>query len=99
MTEEEFMRCGERIWNLSRLFNDREGFRREDDNLAPRIFNEPLLSGRAAGKCVPKSAFDASLRELYALRRWDADGKPLPEALEELGIDAPLLAQLRGDVQ
>jgi aldehyde:ferredoxin oxidoreductase len=99
MTEEEFMRCGERIWNLSRLFNEREGFRREDDNLAPRIFNEPLLSGRAAGKCVPKSAFDASLRELYALRRWDADGKPLPEALEELGIDAPLLAQLRGDVQ
>jgi aldehyde:ferredoxin oxidoreductase len=99
MTEEEFMRCGERIWNLARLFNEREGFDRKDDSLPPRIFNEPLLSGRANGKFVPKDAFETSLQELYGLRRWDADGKPLPETLEQLGMDSGLPAQLRGEVQ
>jgi len=99
MSEEEFMRCGERIWNLARLFNEREGFGRKDDYLPPRTLTEPLLTGRGAGRFVPPEGFETSLREFYALRQWDEDGRPRLDHLEELGMDSGVLVQLRGVAQ
>ena len=40
----ELLQIGERIWNLERLFNIREGFSAKDDCLPPR-FSTPLPEG------------------------------------------------------
>jgi aldehyde:ferredoxin oxidoreductase len=32
----------ERVWNLIRVFNVKEGISRKDDILPPRIFEDPL---------------------------------------------------------
>ena len=39
---EEFVMAGERVMNLDRLFNVREGFRREDDRLPMRMMTEDV---------------------------------------------------------
>ena len=44
--------AGERIWNLERLYNIREGFTSKDDTLPKRFTDEPLKSGAAKGRVV-----------------------------------------------
>ena len=45
ITADELRQCGERISNLKKLFNIREGWARADDTLPPRILEEPLPTG------------------------------------------------------
>lgn len=97
MTGEELMNCGERIWNLGRLFNTREGFTRADDSLPPRILNEKLKNGPARDQEFKGEEFKLSLSEYYALRGWDDDGNVDPNTLERLGMDAAFFSQVRGD--
>jgi len=82
----ELEKAAERIWNTSRLFNIREGFKAADDILPDRIFKEPLKSGSPAGRALPRDKFDAMLREYYQLRGWDSNGVPTPERLKELDM-------------
>ena len=77
-------KAGERIWNMLRLFNVREGFEVAADFLPTRIFQEPLKSGTPAGRVLPREQFDAMLEEYYQLRGWDSKGVPTPEKLKEL---------------
>lgn len=87
-TKEQFMETGERIWNLIRAFNIREGTRKENDTLPPRIFEEPLPSGIAKGKKLPKVNFEKMRREYYKLRGWNAEtGMPTYEKLKKLGLE------------
>ena len=88
LTENEYVEAGERIWNLTRLFNIREGMTRMDDTLPPRIMHEPLLDGVAKGQMVTKNMLDAMLDEYYALRGWDKNGIPTQRKLSELGLAA-----------
>jgi aldehyde:ferredoxin oxidoreductase len=84
---ERFMETGERIWNLIRSFNIREGIRKDDDTLPPRIFEEPLPSGTAKGRKLPQEDFKKMLREYYELRGWDAQtGIPTYEKLRKIGL-------------
>lgn len=83
-TKEEFLRIGERINNLTRAFNLREGFSKKDDNLPWRILNEPSPEGPCKGLTVP---LEPMLSEYYRLCGWDAEGKPKKEKLQELGLD------------
>lgn len=85
-TPEEALRIGERIWNVGRLFNVREGFGRQDDGVPPALFERPLRNGKAAGKVYTRAAYEAALDEYYALRGWDREGVPTAEKLETLGI-------------
>jgi len=80
----ELEKAAERIWNVSRLFNVREGFKSGEDTLPDRIFKDPLKSGTPAGRVLPRDQFDAMLREYYQLRGWDSNGIPTPEKLKEL---------------
>jgi len=80
----ELEKAGERIWNLLRLFNVREGFRVADDSLPGRFLKEPLKSGTPAGRLLPPEQFNSMLREYYQLRGWDDSGVPTPEKLKEL---------------
>jgi len=85
---ERFMETGERIWNLIRAFNIREGIRKEDDTLPPRIFEEPLPSGIAKGRILPKEDFEKMIREYYELRGWELEtGIPTYEKLKKLGLE------------
>jgi len=86
--EKELELVGERIWNLTRMFNVREGFLRAQDTMPPRM-TEPLRSGFAKGKSVSTEDFEKMLEEYYELRAWNEDGVPTKEKLEELGLLPP----------
>ncbi len=78
----EMVRAGERIWNLERLYNLREGFTRVDDALPRRLLEEPG-TGASEGQV---SQLPQMLEEYYRARGWDANGVPRPEKLKELGL-------------
>ena len=80
---EGFMKTGERIFNLERLFNLKAGFTGKDDTLPPRMLKEPMPEGPAKGHVVE---LDKMLPEYYKLRGWDENGVPTPEKLKELGL-------------
>lgn len=41
-TADDIIKAGERIWNLEKLFNIREGFTKDDDRLPPRLEETPM---------------------------------------------------------
>lgn len=84
--EDDFRKIGERIYNLQRLFNVREGNTRADDTLPKRLLEEPLPEGPAKGHVVDN--LDDLLDAYYEVRGWDKEtGKPTPEKLDELGLE------------
>jgi aldehyde:ferredoxin oxidoreductase len=83
----EYMKVGERIWNLTRLFNIREGFTRSDDTLPTRFVNEPLPSGPAKGHRISSQDLDKMLDDYYSLRGWNELGTPSKDKLMELGLN------------
>lgn len=80
---EDFVRVGERIYNLERLFNQRAGFSKKDDTLPKRMLTEPMPAGPVAGKTVP---LDEMRKEYYRIRGWDARGRPTKRKLAALGL-------------
>jgi aldehyde:ferredoxin oxidoreductase len=86
VTAEELERVGERIINLERLFNVREGVRRRDDVLPWRVMHEPIPDGPSAGMHCPPDELNAMLDEYYGLRGWDRDGVPTAERQAALGL-------------
>ena len=86
-TEAEYLRAGERIYNLERALNCREGFAREDDALPARFFDDPLGTGPGKGAVLKRDEFEKKLTEYYRDRGWDeTTGRPKPAKLAELGI-------------
>ncbi|HIQ13129.1 MAG TPA: aldehyde ferredoxin oxidoreductase [Thermoprotei archaeon] len=83
---EELRYRGEKIWNLIRLFNLREGFTRRDDYAPYRILHEPLKSGPAKDKVIGVDNFNKMLDEYYRLRGWNKDGVPLKKTLRRLRL-------------
>ena len=83
---EELERAGERIVNLERCFNVREGVRRAADVLPWRVMHEPIPDGPSAGMHCPPAELGAMLDRYYDLRGWDADGVPTAARLGALGI-------------
>ena len=79
-------RVGERIFNLERMFNVREGFRREDDTHPQRIRTEPLMTRGAQGEGQIVGYQDEFLDRYYELRGWLKDGVPSAEKLNELNL-------------
>ncbi len=78
----------ERAWNLTRLFNVREGFTRLDDTLPERLFTQGSTKGPSKGEVVDRASFEKMLDEYYDLVGWDkATGIPKEEKLRELGIE------------
>lgn len=88
-TKEQLMEVGERIYNVERMFNVREGFSRKDDYLPERYYVEPTPVGLpiARGKKIDKQRFEQMLDEYYDLHGWDRDGVPKPETLKRLKLD------------
>lgn len=78
------LKIGERIWNLEKLFNLREGMSRDDDSLPPRLLNEAFAAGHSKGITVN---LEPLLDKYYQKRGWDNDGVPQQEKLKELGLE------------
>jgi aldehyde:ferredoxin oxidoreductase len=80
---EKLTLVGERIWNLEKQFNLNAGFTKKDDDLPPRLKNEPAKTGPAKGVV---SGVEKMLPEYYELRGWDTNGVPTGETLKRLGL-------------
>ncbi len=86
-TAAEIEEVGERINNLARAFNVREGFTRKDDTLPERVLTEPLKSGASKGHFISKDDLKKMLDEYYTVRDWNLNtGVPSREKLVELGL-------------
>ena len=82
-TTDDFMKCGDRIWNLERIWNLRAGLSAKDDALPPRLVNSPLKTGASKGSV---SRLPEMLPIYYEHRGWDASGVPTQAHLRELGL-------------
>ncbi len=82
----ELIKTGERIFNLCRAFNVREGITRMDDRLPERIA-EPATTGPTRGQALDATTLGLMLDNYYEIRGWDSTtGIPTREKLEELGL-------------
>ncbi|MDH7488888.1 MAG: aldehyde ferredoxin oxidoreductase family protein [Anaerolineae bacterium] len=85
---DDLLKVSERIWNLTRLFWFREvpGFGRAWDMPPARFYKEPVVSGPTKGKVMALEDVERLLDMYYEKRGWDANGRPSPQKLEELGL-------------
>ncbi|MFC1929924.1 aldehyde ferredoxin oxidoreductase C-terminal domain-containing protein, partial [Chloroflexota bacterium] len=84
MRTDEFLQVGERIFNLKRLINPRQGLNSRDDKL-PQRFLTKITDLSAEEQSVP-SSLGKYLQEYYALRGWSQDGIPTKRKLKELDL-------------
>ncbi|MBS3975425.1 MAG: aldehyde ferredoxin oxidoreductase family protein [Syntrophomonadaceae bacterium] len=80
---EEFLKTGERLYNLKRMYNVRMGITRKDDTLPERLLSLKRGTGGAAVNLPP---LEEMLADYYRHRGWDESGIPLPSKLEELNL-------------
>mgnify|MGYP003307436387 FL=1 len=90
MTADELRKCGERINNLKKLFNIREGWEGKDDTLPERILTEPLdngarLSGLELGMMI---------KSYYQARGWTEEGYIPQSKCDELDLNG--LSEING---
>jgi aldehyde:ferredoxin oxidoreductase len=79
----DFVKIGERTWNLERLWNLQAGLTDKDDNLPERLLKTGHKSGPAKGVTVNLAAM---LPVYYETRGWDGHGVPSEAKLAELGL-------------
>ncbi len=103
MTPDEIMQAGERINNLARVLNIREGKgTREYDQLPPKIMSVPIPDeGVAKGACVNQKEFDIGLDDYYEVRGWTKEGIPTVEKLKELDLNdlVPIVKEKIAELQ
>jgi aldehyde:ferredoxin oxidoreductase len=83
---EELFKISERVFNLQRCFNVREGIRRKDDLVPRRLCEVPAFGPFSK---IPETAtknYEAMLDEYYDVRGWTNDGIPTRETLERLAL-------------
>jgi aldehyde:ferredoxin oxidoreductase len=102
VTGADLLQVGERIVNLERLYNVRQGLSRADDRLPERFTTEPAPlyeyeENAETGQMVRSEEpvrygllhdFDAMLDRYYQLRGWTLDGKPTAETLRRIALSS-----------
>jgi len=90
VTAEELKKKGERIWNLGKLLNTREGIDRNDDKL-PGLWANAMAEGHLKdyfGRSVTQEDFETILDDYYDEHGWDVSkGVPTRSKLIELGME------------
>ncbi|TFF87916.1 MAG: aldehyde ferredoxin oxidoreductase [Promethearchaeota archaeon] len=80
----QFMKIGERIFNLKRLFNNKMGLTNKNDRI-PKILLSPTENGTIKGK-TPN--FKKLKKYYYKFRNWDPNtGVPNNKKLKDLGLE------------
>ncbi|MGZ3613180.1 MAG: aldehyde ferredoxin oxidoreductase C-terminal domain-containing protein, partial [Thermodesulfobacteriota bacterium] len=80
----EYMKLGERLFNLKRMYNCRLGASRKDDFLPYRFMTLKRTGEGLSNQLPPMGRL---LSDYYAYRGWSEDGIPTAAKLEELGLD------------
>lgn len=86
LSAEELKQVGERICNLKKYFNIREGWDKKDDWLPARILEEPLPDGAGEGTTLAAEELRLMIDDYYEARGWTEDGLIPAEKLAELGL-------------
>ena len=87
LSAEELRKAGERIWNLQRAFNQREGADRKDDMPPWKVLNESINIGDKELPPLSLDRFNTLLDDYYEERGWNIkDGRLTKEKLNELGL-------------
>ena len=85
----ELLKIGERVYNLQRMFNVREGISRKDDLLPERICKIPEFGKYSSVSDCEIKDFERMLDEYYEAREWDREtGIPTKEKLQQLSLEA-----------
>lgn len=84
LSEDELKLAGERIWNLERLYNLREG--EVEDMVPPRFLREDLDDGQEGGQAVDRERYLAARAQYYQVRGWDEGGGPGADKLSRLDL-------------
>lgn len=85
---EQLQHIGERIRNLERMFDVRQGMSRAMDTLPKKFFEKPLRKGKFEGAVLDREKFEQMKDEYYVQRGWDPkSGIPTREKLTELGLE------------
>ena len=79
----QLMKIGERIYNLERMYNIREGLSPSEDTLPKRFLEEELVADYRKN---PKVPLEKMLIAYNNVRKWDDRGLPLPKKLKELNL-------------
>lgn len=80
------MRVGERVLNLARVFNMREGLTATDDYL-PERFHSPTTFGALQDTAIDKQAMETAVHKYYEQMGWDPiTGLPKLSKLEDLDV-------------
>jgi len=87
-TPESCLEVGQRVINLLRMFNYREGLTIADDSYSPRLGQSPL-DGPGRGKSITPT-FEEIRRTYYQEMDWDDRGIPKAEILKRLNLDFTL---------
>ena len=88
----DLRQAGERITNLKKLFNIREGWQPADDTLPPRVLTESLPTGVAAGATLTAPELQEMIASYYAARAWTPEGAIPDGKLADLGLTGLLTA-------
>ena len=85
-SSDDLRRVGERIHNVKKLFNIREGWTSGDDWLPERLLNESLPTGIARGVALSATELREMIQAYYSARGWDQAGLISEEKLSVLGL-------------
>jgi aldehyde:ferredoxin oxidoreductase len=84
---EELVTAAERIRNVERAFEVREGLTRKDETVPEREFNKEM-GGHFKGLYLDRDEFEKAKDDYYTLRGWDTKtAAPTRETLIRLGLD------------
>ena len=92
LSPKELWTVAERCNMIERLFNIREGLRKDDpaknDMLVDRYFDEPCKRGApdVVGAKLDRKKFEEMSVEFYQYKGCDENGVPFPETIERLGL-------------
>ncbi len=87
MTPSELKAAGERINNIKKAFNIRQGWKRGDDWLPPRLFSDPVTDGEGKGTVISEEGFSLMIGDYYQARGWTAEGLIPEDKLRTLELD------------
>ena len=84
-TVHEAITLGERVENMARVFNIREGITPDQDTLPKRFFSG-TRQGALVNTPIDQQALRGAIDTYYSMMGWDDRGRPTQVKLDELGI-------------
>jgi aldehyde:ferredoxin oxidoreductase len=82
----DVMKVSERGNVMSRVFNNREGFKPEDDRMIRR-WHQPMPTGPIKGQYIDPEELQEAIALYYEMSGWDSEGKPTRGKLVEMDLE------------